>query len=62
MPRPGIALTMTKRQRHSGQCYPYRGSILAAVALPPPGICVTALRIREKDQAAAKAAVADAWA
>jgi integrase len=29
--------------------------------LPMPGICVTALRIREKDQAAAKAAAGGSW-
>ena len=29
--------------------------------LPMPGICVTALRIREKDQAAAKAAAGASW-
>jgi hypothetical protein len=29
--------------------------------LPMPGICVTALRIREKDQAAAKAAAGVSW-
>jgi integrase len=29
--------------------------------LPLPGICVTALRIREKDQAAAKAAAGASW-
>src|SRR5215475_809193 len=29
--------------------------------LPMPGICVTALRIREKDQAAAKAAAVASW-
>jgi len=29
--------------------------------LPLPGICVTALRIREKDQAAAKAAAGGSW-
>ncbi len=29
--------------------------------LPLPGICVTALRIREKDQAAAKAAASASW-
>jgi integrase len=29
--------------------------------LPMPGICVTALRIREKDQAAARAAAGASW-
>jgi integrase len=30
--------------------------------LPMPGICVTALRIRERDQAAAEAVAGDGWA
>jgi integrase len=34
----------------------------SGATLPLPGICVTALRIREKDQAAARAAAGDGWA
>src|SRR5262249_36276741 len=33
----------------------------SGATLPMPGICVTALRIREKDQAAAKAAAGACW-
>lgn len=49
-------------QRVRGQL-PHREtkSEASEATLPLPGICVTALRIREKDQAAAKAGASTAW-
>ena len=56
-------IAVTPQLQHVGGQLLHRETKTEAseAALPLPGICMTALRIREKDQAAAKAAAGASW-